>query len=263
MKRPGFTLIELLVVIAVIALLVAIMIPALQSSKKQTRAVMCSSNIKQLWTGLFMYENDNQSLPFGFHNTLKRPPGGFAGNIVFDRPGWWWFHYISDSLEKNKNKKTILWCPSRRIKKPELNHVLHGNYGVNRSICKSSDDIQHAEEEFVGTPLRSSDIARLGRTLLIVDSGYSIVSWWNVTDVPPVPPGSSMEDAAYVPGLEMNKDRDLRPGFEVDAIEGRHPNRTVNVGFVDGHSDRLKAGDLFVEKSADAYKNRSPLWSPK
>jgi len=263
MKRPCFTLIELLVVIAVIALLVAILIPALQSSKKQARAVVCSSNIKQLAVGLFMYEAENQSFPYGFRNIFNPPPGGYAGNLLFDRPGWWWFHYIPDYTGRSRNNKTILWCPSRKIKAPELNHVLHGNYGVNRSICKSSDDIQHAEEEFIGTPLRGSDIPRPGRTLLIVDSGYSIVSWWHVTDVPPVPPGSSMEDAAYVPGLEINKDRDLRPGFEADAIDGRHPNRTVNIGFADGHSERIKADDLFVEKSADAYTNRSPLWSPK
>jgi len=55
----------------------------------------------------------------------------------------------------------------------------------------------------------------------------------------------------------------LPPGFEGDAIDGRHPNRAVNAGFADGHSERIKADDLFVEKSADIYKNRSPLWSPK
>ena len=263
MKRPCFTLIELLVVIAVIALLMAILIPVLQSSKKQTRAVICSSNINQLTIGLFMYENENQSFPYGFRNILTPPPGGFAGNLLFDRMGWWWFNYIPDFPGRNRNNKTILRCPSRRIKKPEFNHVLHGNYGVNRSICKSSDDIRHAEEEFVGTPLKCSDIARPGRTLLIVDSGYGIVSWWNVTDDPPIALGSSMEDTAYVPGLEMNKDRKLWPGLEGDAIDGRHSNKTVNVGFADGHSERIKADDLFVEKSPDAYKNRSPLWSPK
>ena len=41
------------------------------------------------------------------------------------------------------------------------------------------------------------------------------------------------------------------------------PNKTVNVGFADGHVTRKKADDLFVEKAADAYMNRSPLWLPK
>ena len=263
MKRPCFTLVELLVVIAIIALLVAISIPVLQSSKQRANAVLCGSNIKQLTADLFMYETENQNFPYGFYNTYTPPPGGYPGNGVFDRLGWWWFNYTSDYPGTNRGKKTTLWCPSRRIKDPKFDHVLHGNYGVNRSICKSSDDIQRNREEFVGKPLRGSDIPHPAQTLLIVDSGYSIISWWHVTDVPPVTLGDAIEDTAYVPGLEINKDRELLAGQEEDAVDGRHPNKTVNVGYVDGHSSRTKAKDLFVEKTADAYTNRSPLWSPK
>ena len=110
----------------------------------------------------------------------------------------------------------------------------------------------------------SSDIPRPVQTLLIVDSGYSIISWWHVTDVPPVAlDGKIIEDTAYIPGLEINKDRDLWPGQEEDAIGGRHPNKTVNIGFADGHSKCTIAVDLFVEKTDDTYTNRSPLWLPK
>jgi prepilin-type N-terminal cleavage/methylation domain-containing protein/prepilin-type processing-associated H-X9-DG protein len=263
MKRPGFTLIELLVVIAIIALLAAILIPVLWSSKQRARAVLCGSNIKQLTVGLFMYETENQKFPYGFYNTYTPPPGGSPGNFTFDRPGWWWFNYTSDYPGRNRGERTTLWCPSRRIIDPKFDFVLHGNYGVNQSICKSSDDIQRNRDEFIGTPLRGSDIPHPARTLLIADSGYAIISWWHVTDVSPATLGSAIADAAYIPGLEINKDRDLRPSHEEDAVYGRHPNKTVNVGYVDGHSDRTKANDLFVEKTADAYKNRSPLWSPK
>ena len=262
MKRPCFTLIELLVVIAVIAILIAILIPVLQSSKKQTRAVICSSNINQLAIGLFTYEAENQSFPYGFRNTFTAPPGGFPGSAHFDRMGWWWFNYISDYIGRTRNNKTILWCPSRRIKKPEFKHVLHGNYGVNQSIFKSSHDFRSIEE-FVGTPLKGDDISHPVRTLLLVDSGYSIINWWHVTATPPAPLGDNIEDTAYVPGLGINKNKNIRPGSEGDAIDGRHPSKTVNIGFADGHSDCIKAEDLFVEKSADAYTNRSPLWSPR
>ncbi|MHC4323514.1 MAG: hypothetical protein ACYSUX_04490, partial [Planctomycetota bacterium] len=176
---------------------------------------------------------------------------------------WWWFNFSSDYPGRNRSKKTTLWCPSRRIKDPKFNYILHGNYGVNLSICKSSVDIQGNREEFVGKPLGGNDILNSAQSLLIVDSGYSIISWWHVTDVPPVALGDGIEDTAYIPGLEINKDRNLWPGQEEDAVNGRHPSRTVNIGFADGHSSRTKAKDLLVEKTGDGYTNRSPLWSPK
>jgi prepilin-type processing-associated H-X9-DG protein len=264
MRRSCFTLVELLAVVAVIALLVALLIPVLGSSKRCAKTLVCSSNIKQLTTGLFMYEAENQTFPYGFYNTLARPPGGYCGNSAFDKLGWWWFHYVYDCQEKPVSKNTTLWCPSRQISDPRFDHVLHGNYAVNRGICRSSDDLQPNRQEFVGKPLGNSDIPHPAQTLLVVDSGYSIIDWWHVTDVPPVAlDDTSIEDTAYVPGLDINKDKGLWHGQKEDAIAGRHPNKTVNVGFTDGHSERKRANDLLVEKQDDTYTNKSPLWSPK
>ena len=265
MKRPCFTLIELLVVIAVIALLIAISIPVLQSSKRRAKAVICGSNIKQLTVGLFMYETDNQSFPYGFYDTLALLPGGeYHGNPSFDKMGWWWFNYTSDYPGRNRGEDTTLWCPSRRINDPQFDHVLHGNYGVNRSICRSSDDILPDRKKFVVKPLQGSDIPHPAQSLLIVDSGYSIIGWWHATDAPPETLNrTNIEDTAYVPGLEINQEKDLWPCQKEDAVNGRHPNKTVNVGFVGGSVTRKKADDLFVGKTDDNYINRSPLWLPK
>ena len=265
MKHVAFTLIELLVVIAIIAILTAILIPCLQNSRQHAKAVMCGSNIKQLVLGLVTYEIQNGSFPYAFN----RPPSGpppvvYPGFPEYDRQGWWWFNYIEGISNQANRQKTVLWCPSRQIKNSKLrDNVLCSNYGVNRSICKSSDDIQSRREEFVGTPLRSSDIPYPSQTLLIVDSGYSLISWWNVTNIPPVTLNNTIEDTAYLPGIEINKDKNIWPGQEEDAIFGRHPNKTVNVSFVDGHLTRIRADDLFVEKIVDEYKNKSPLWQPK
>ncbi|MHC4531783.1 MAG: type II secretion system protein [Planctomycetota bacterium] len=262
MKRLAFTLMELLVVIAIVALLMAILVPILQSSRRQAKAVLCSSNIKQLFLGLVMYEAEKGILPHAFDNTpMAPPPGGYPGYIQYDRAGWWWFNHIEGFFNKANSKRTLLRCPSKQLRVPKLkDNILCGNYGVNQSICKSSSG---THSEFIGIPLHSSDISRSAETLLIVDSGYSMITWWHTTDTPPVSSGATIEDTAYIPGLWINRERGLWPGQEQDAINGRHPNKSVNIGFADGHINRTKADDLFVEKIGDSYKNRSPLWLPK
>jgi prepilin-type N-terminal cleavage/methylation domain-containing protein/prepilin-type processing-associated H-X9-DG protein len=71
-KRKAFTLIELLVVIAIIALLMAILMPALQRVKKQARAVYCLSSLKQLGIAMQAYAMDNDDLiPRALDNEVK------------------------------------------------------------------------------------------------------------------------------------------------------------------------------------------------
>jgi prepilin-type N-terminal cleavage/methylation domain-containing protein/prepilin-type processing-associated H-X9-DG protein len=122
--RRGFTLVELLVVIGIIALLVSMLLPALQQARRQADTVKCLAALKQIGNGYFLYAVDNQGYwPLARHVYRDPEPTGPAREKR-------WFDFISkyvnngvtlnekgDGAAPNigtiKDTNTVLWgCPS-------------------------------------------------------------------------------------------------------------------------------------------------------
>ena len=125
-ERNGFTLIELLVVVAIIALLVALLLPALNEARAVAKRSVCATNIHSLILGVHLYDNDHNEIP-----NRSNYAWGYAPNYLVLGYG-----HVPDAMEKNTGDFSVMY--------PYYLHTPDAFY------CP--DGPYYADEEPVGAP---------------------------------------------------------------------------------------------------------------
>lgn len=202
----GFTLIELLVVIAVIAILAALLLPALRQGKNSALQIQCLSQNKQLALAFQMYAHDNRdSMPWPnwgsrFQGWLYTPTNG-APPSPSNPPE---AVYAGGTLWSYVNNVKVYWCPNDTTNTP---------YFRQRPERLSSYIMNGASMGYYREP-------QFSRTHKLSAMRPSAYMTWEPSDQPPYDPSLVFNDGASYPLENEGPSKRHRSGCNVTGFDG-------------------------------------------
>ena len=223
----AFTLIELLVVIAVIALLLALLIPALRSAREQGQRAVCLSNLRQLTLAWVVYATEhNNQIVCGSAFTEKRG----LGNDYADYVGW-----VGKAFILPESRSALIEHPDKGALWPYLRDVDiyrcprgHAGHAVTYTTVASANG-----PYMEGTHLPNGAGLRVGRTVLRLTRQTDIIS-----------PGAGQRavfmDNGHTPGGEDFSVPYLYPQWYSGSPPPIHHSDGVTLSMADGHAEYWK-----------------------
>ena len=218
----AFTLIELLVVIAIIAILAALLLPALSRAKARGQATACKSNLKQISLGLLMYVSDFAKYPY-HDNTATADPQGLH-----------WFDYIG-SYTAAKWTNQLYRCPTFKLKTFQEVEYETGTKGIL------------AEGSYAYSTAQAGNSVPLGasRSPVAVFSATSESTIKAPSDMYAMADSRLYFNSQTNGGFTRFEPQSFKIFFGSDeVIVDPHPGGR-NVAFCDGHMESIKRVKLF------------------